>query len=321
MDLDQARLLSRVLTLYYEAGHSQAKVAGLLGLSTPKVNRLLQQARREGMVETRLHVPYQNLFDLERHLQQRARLADVVVVPVHGGSEDVTLRTAGAAAARLLLSRLQDGDVLAMGGGSAIYALVEALAPGRPYGVTVVPALGGVQGRFTTDVNRLASEAAQRLGGRALQMLAPAIVDSAAEHQALCNLRQIRDVLDAARRAAVLVMGIGTLDSDASFFHFAGAGGRAAVTSPAHTGAVGEILAHRIDADGRACLDSNAHHVVGLGLAEIRAIPVRIGVAVSARKAPALAAALHAGYLTGLVTDELGAQETIRILETTGDIT
>jgi DNA-binding transcriptional regulator LsrR (DeoR family) len=317
MDRDLARLLSRILTLYYETDHSQAEIAELLGLSTPKVNRLLQQARRDGLVETRLHIPYQNLFDLERRLQELTSLCETVVVPADGSSDEVVLRIAGHAAANLLLATLRDGDVLAMGGGTTLYQLVEALAPARPYRVTVVPALGGVQGRFATDVNRLASAMAERLGGHALQMLAPAIVDSVEEHQALCSLRQIRDVLEAARNAAALVMGIGTLGPEASYFLFAGTRPEEIERHLQENRGVGEVLAHVIDVDGQCCADWDSGYVVGLTLEEIHVIPVRIGVAASVRKAPAIAAALRAGHLTALVTDELAAKEVIRILETT----
>ncbi len=312
VDLDLARLLSRILTLYYEAGHSQAEIAGMLGLSTPKVNRLLQQARREGMVEIRLHVPYENLFGLERRLMALAPLHDALVIPVYGGGEEALLKAAGAAAARLLETKLRDGSVLCTGGGRALHRLVEALKPASRREVTVVPALGGVQGRFATDVNRLAAEAAARLGGQALQLLAPALVDSDAEQQALFALRPIRDVLAVARRANVLVMGIGTLEPHASYFDFAGLDTQ---KRPLARGGVGEVLAHVIDAAGRPCRSEHTYRVIGLALDEIRAVPVRVGVAVAAHKAPAIAAALRAGYLTALVTDEQTAKEVIRILE------
>ena len=42
-DYDSARLINRVLTMYYVEERNQSEIAKLLGLSTAKVNRLLKQ--------------------------------------------------------------------------------------------------------------------------------------------------------------------------------------------------------------------------------------------------------------------------------------
>jgi DNA-binding transcriptional regulator LsrR (DeoR family) len=58
MTVMQQDLISRVLNLYYVDELTQAEVGRRLGLSTAKVNRLLQQARQQGMVEIIIHPPY-----------------------------------------------------------------------------------------------------------------------------------------------------------------------------------------------------------------------------------------------------------------------
>ena len=68
--------------------------------------------------------------------------------------------------ANMLLETLRDGDVIAITGGKAVSAVVENLLPERAFDVTVVPLTGGVQGKYHTDVNHLASRLAERLGGR-----------------------------------------------------------------------------------------------------------------------------------------------------------
>ena len=68
-DYDSARLIGRLLSLYYTEGKNQKEVAEILGLSVAKVNRLLKQAREQGWVEISIRAPFQSLFDLERRLQ------------------------------------------------------------------------------------------------------------------------------------------------------------------------------------------------------------------------------------------------------------
>lgn len=48
--LDELRLLTKASKLYYEQGYTQQAIADYLRISRPKVSRLLQQARDEGIV-------------------------------------------------------------------------------------------------------------------------------------------------------------------------------------------------------------------------------------------------------------------------------
>ena len=70
----------------------------------------------------------------------------------------------GRAAANQLLESLRDGDIIAITGGKALSAVVDNLEPEREFDITVVPLTGGVQGKYYTDVNHLASRMAERLG-------------------------------------------------------------------------------------------------------------------------------------------------------------
>jgi len=141
------------LTLYYVEELTQTEIAQRLGLSTPKVNRLLQQARELGYVNIAIRTPFQHLFDLEARLQAVFGIQDAMVIPAVGDTNSSLLNALGSVAADFLLQHLRDGDVLGIGGGTAVNAVVEAIEPARPYQVEVVPILGAVQGQMTTDIN------------------------------------------------------------------------------------------------------------------------------------------------------------------------
>ena len=57
---ESIRLINTVLTLYYVEGLTQSEIAQRLGLSTPKVNRLLVQAREQGYVNITIRTPFQS---------------------------------------------------------------------------------------------------------------------------------------------------------------------------------------------------------------------------------------------------------------------
>lgn len=306
---ENARLIHKVLSLYYETDATQSDIARQLGISTPKVNRLLQLARRQGMVRISLHPPFQQLFDLEKRLEETFLIPEVVVLPTTTGNPLTSLSDLGAAGARYLLEHIQDGDVIAIGGGTTVHALVEAVNPRRAYRVDVVPVVGGVQGSVMTDVNFLASQLAERLGGRAFQLHSPAFAESPQQRQVLLNMKPIKDILNIARRANIALLGIGTVDPETSrFVQFTALSAEEMKQIADLYHGIGELLAIIYNQVGKPCAQPYADRVVGLTIEELRAIPLRIGVAGSLSKAVAILGALRGGYLHTLITDENAAQ-------------
>jgi DNA-binding transcriptional regulator LsrR (DeoR family) len=313
---DSVRLLNTILTLYYVEELTQTEIAQRMGMSTAKVNRLLQQARELGYVNITFRTPFQNLFDLEARLKAVFGIEEAMVIPAVGESSSSMLNTLGAVAAAFLLEHLRDGDVLGIGGGTAVHSVVQAIEPARPYQVDVVPILGAVQGQMTTDVNYLAARLAQRLGGRAYQLHAPAFVDTREQGETLRSMGPVKEILDIARRASIALLGVGTVDAEASrFVQFTALSAEDMEQIAKSCGGVGEIGAYVYDIEGRACAHEYADRVVGLTLAEIQEIPFRIGVAATAAKALPIYGALRGGYLHALITDESAARGVLALFE------
>jgi DNA-binding transcriptional regulator LsrR (DeoR family) len=313
-DYDEARLISRVLNLYYLEELTQSQIAQELDLSTSKVNRLLQQARRAGMVEIRLRTPFQQLFDLESQLETVFGISEAVVIP--GIPEDASsmVHTLGRAGAAFLLEQLRDGDVVAIGGGTGIYSLVEATETSRSFDVAVVPFLGGVQGHVHTDVNYLATELAARLGGRAYQLHAPAFVESAEQRDLLLSMGPIKEILDIAREANLVLMGVGTVEPRRSrFVQFTALSAHDMEYIAATCGGIGEIGGFVYTRDGTPCALQYADRVVGLTLAELERIPFRIAIAATVEKRLPIYGALRGDYFQTLITDETAARGVLQL--------
>ena len=315
-DYDSARLINTILTLYYIQDYTQAEIAQRLGLSTPKVNRLLKQARQQGLVDITIRTPFHHLFELESRLKAIFGLTDAVVIPAVSESNDAVIHFLGQAAATYLLGRLRDGDIIGIASGQAVHALVQAVEAPRDYDVTVVPVVGAVQGRVTSDVNYLASELANRLGGRAFQLHAPAFVDSQAHRDTLLSMTPVREILDLARRATIAMVGVGILNQEASrFVQFTALSPQDMDHIVKVDRGVGDIAAHVYDIDGRQCAPEYANRVVGLSLEELRRIPLIIGAAATAAKALPLYGALRGGWLHALITDEAAAQGILKLFD------
>lgn len=324
-EYQRLRLLSRVLNMYYKEGVSQADIARSLDLSISKVSRLLSQARDEGVVEITFRLPYQHSLDQADRLQASFGLEEVVVVPTVWPSEPAMAEIAGQVAANVLARRLRDGDLVAISGGRTVHALVQALKVKRRYNVSVVPMMGGVQGSGTLDVNYLALSLAEKLGGKAYQLHAPLTVDSAEQREALISMRPVKEILDLARQANVAVVGIGSIKYNGVF-------GRATTGLPGYGrtsasipkdlqaiiddhGDLGQIAARIYDPNGRPSVNEYDSRVVGLGLDEIKKIPLTVAAAADPVKAIGILGALRGGLVKILVTDEAAADAVLEYVD------
>ena len=310
------RLINAILTLYYREEMTQADIAQRLGLSTAKVNRLLQQAREQGYVNITIRTPFQQLFDLEARLKAVFGLQDAIVIPAVAESSSSPLNGFGAVAADFLLAHLRDGDVLAITPGTTVQAVAQALEATRPYQVVVVPVLGAIQGPIESDMNYLATNMAERLGGKAYQLHAPAFVDTREHCEVLRSMGPVKEILDIARRASIALLGVGTVDAEASrFVQFTALSAEDLRHIACDYGGVGEITAQVYNIEGQPCGKEYADRVIGLTLAEIRQIPFRIGVAATAAKALPIYGALRGGYLHALITDEAAAHGVLGLFD------
>ena len=312
-DLD----IYRVAYLHAQ-GVKQNVIARLLGLSKPKVNRLLKEAYRRGILEIRLNPPYQKVLWLAERLKALSHLKEAVVIPWPNHEPEKVLSMVGQMAAKYLVEELRDRPVtIAIGGGRTLYETIVNVDPGYSLkGVRIVPALGGAQGEHDTAVNYLAAELARRLGAQFFQLLVPAFCSSATEREMLIQMPQIRNVLEIARQADLLFFTVGAITPEVSSFHkFTRIPTEALQKIIEQEKGVAEILAQVIDEQGQPCGLKFAQRVVGLTLEEVRVIPRKIAVAALEHKVKPLAAALRGGFLDVLITDEATAKGVVKELQ------
>jgi DNA-binding transcriptional regulator LsrR (DeoR family) len=291
-DFEAIRQIYTVLVLHFVDDMKQSDIALALNLSPSKVNRLIAQGRKLGMVKIAIESPFQPLVDLETRLTK-----------------------AGGLTASVLLETLRDGDVIAITGGKAVSAVVENLSPERAFDVTVVPLTGGVQGKFYTDVNHLASRLAERLGGRTLLMHAPLFAESREQRDMLMDMASVREVFDLARKAAVALVGIGSIVTAGSSYYDLNPLTNTSRELLIESGVRGEFLAHLIREDGSVADHPLNSRLVALEPSDLSRCPRTIGVAAGPEKVLPIRAALNGRFLDALVVDEETAGAVLEAME------
>src|ERR1700722_981001 len=219
MDFDRARLLAKVARLYYEQDMTQAEISGRLGLAPQPVQRLLSNARQEGIVNISIH-PVMGFFsELERSLEARFGLSEALVVETSAPNNQNTLaREIGAGAAEYMARVLKPKDKVVLSWGNSLLGMVNALAsrtPLRMPDLRLIQALGSLgDPNAAMYGGELVRRAAKAFGARPILFPAPAIAASKAMRDALYADPHVRHTLDLARTADLAVVGIGSSQSD-----------------------------------------------------------------------------------------------------------
>jgi len=302
--LDHKRLLVRIARMYYEDQATQNVIASALGLSRPKVQRLLQEALGTGIVQIRVVPPDGTDTDAEREVERRYGLREVIAVEVPPDERPTALmRDLGCAAARYVRSVVRDGMTVGLSWGHTLAATVAAFDAQPLKDMRVVQILGALPERPHGDeATGLARRFALALNAPLHLVPAPGIVASEVVQQALLQDPSVGDALRLGRAADVAIVGIGTLAPQTGTPAHAGLlapGDRADLL---RRGAVGDIALRFFDETGCPVFADLDRRVVGLTLEELRAVDI-VAVAGGPGKYRAIRAALRGGFVNVLITD------------------
>lgn len=309
------RLTLRAAYLYYRSALTQAEVAAKLGVSRVKVGRLLASAERRGIVTIDIRHPLSRSTSAEIAIEQRFGLREAVVVEsaADGGDETAlgTLAVAAAAASYLASLDLVEGSI-AVGWGTTMLAVSEALVDGWASGVRVFQLNGGLPVSDAADsAADVITRFAQRAHGSASVLQVPAIVESVEVRAALETDRNVRAALLGAATASVAVFSLGRLTQD-SVLGAAGYLQADEIDALRAKGAVGDVVSRFIGQDGAVVDRRLDARTMGVELADMRGRERSIGIAAGSAKAASARAAITGGYVDTIVVDDALAEELLR---------
>lgn len=306
---EEHRLLYKIAQSYYLDGFTQEEIAKRFGLSRPKISRLLQKGREEGVIHIHLVPPPNDMADLERGLERKYGLEEAVVVPVNDpGNLSFVARELGPATAECLVRSMHGNEVVGLTWGTTMLAVVHALPFKSWPNLTVVQIMGGLgpvgEMEHSTE---LVQRAARRLNARLRLLPAPGIVSSRDTARALKSDNQIMETLALATRADIVLVGLGVPSPDAILLRDGNIITQEDLKLVKEAGGVGDIALRYIDAWGVPLELELNERIIGLTLEQIKAIPRVIGAAGGEAKYELIRAALRGKLLNVLVTDHVTA--------------
>jgi DNA-binding transcriptional regulator LsrR (DeoR family) len=307
------RLLTKTAVLYHEEGLTQAQVARRLQLSQTRVSRYLKEAEELGIVRTSVVQPLGIHVGLEKALEDKYGLQEVVVVDhIEGAS---LLTRLGSSAATYLETTLARDDVVGISSwSSTLLATAEAMRS-RPRRVVkaVAQLMGGVGSpQAQVLATRMTSHLAQLLSARPHYLAAPGVCQDSKVTQAFLSDPAVQETVKAWGSVTSLLVGVGTFPASPMIAASGNVLSNEEQTLIAEAGAVGEICLRYFEADGKPMKLSVDERIIAIDSPTLLSIPRRIGVAGGMQKLDAIRGALLGGWLSVLITD---SEVAINLLE------
>lgn len=301
---EQLRLITKIAVLYHEEGMGQGDISRKLNLSQARVSRYLKAATEEGIVRTTVVQPFGIYVGLEKALEQKFNLQEVVVVEnIEGASLVASL---GSTAATYLETTLVANDHVGISSWSTtLLATVEAMRS-RPRKVVneVIQLIGGVGSpQAQIQASRLTSHLAELTSATPFYMAAPGVASSKEVKKAFLSDPAVSATIQAWERVTTLLVGVGTFPASPLLAASGNALAKAEEQQLAKEGAVGEICLRYFDGNGNVMSPAIEERVIAIDAKTMKKIPRRIGVAGGLKKLNAIRAAVEGGWINVLITD------------------
>jgi DNA-binding transcriptional regulator LsrR (DeoR family) len=313
MTPDRSSLLADIAEWYYIDGLKQSEIASKIGVDRSMVSRMLTEARKQNIVEIRIHRPIAFDRNLQEGLVQHFNLRKAYVLMNGGGDYSQLLQQLGIAGATVLKEFIKPGIVLGLSWGTAVSAVVDSFEQTRPVSMRIVQLVGALGAQNSVyDGPGLVQRLAQTLGCEGYFLNAPFIVEGPDIVQALLENQNVSEAVSMAQNCDVAVVGVGSTEPEYSSFYQAGYVPLEDLNQLRAMGMIGDVCGRHFDLQGTSPdLDFHAR-IVTIDEHYLKNIPVRMAAAGGIGKAEAVLGALRAGFINVLITDDEVAK---RLLE------
>lgn len=302
----QRHLAISAAKLYYNDDLTMDEIADQLSTSRSSVSRLIAFARREGLVEIRIHAhtePGHLQLELSRRFGIRA-----LVVDASGRMTGIErLDKVAVAAAMELNSIIESNMTIGIAWGSTITSVSRHLTPKQTANTRFVQ-LNGAGNILTTGIgyaSEILSRFARNYRAGAQQFPVPTLFDDPATKAGMWRERSTKRLLDVQRRMDAAIFSIGSPSAEVpSQVYFGGYLSEEDLHQLDQQQVVGDIATIFFREDGSfAGIPLNARSS-GPEFNVLRHTARRICIAADQSKAAGVRGALAAGLITDLIVDE-----------------
>ncbi|SHE97662.1 DNA-binding transcriptional regulator LsrR, DeoR family [Thermoanaerobacter uzonensis DSM 18761] len=310
---ENIRLLIKVALLYYNEKLTEQEISARLGISRPKVSRLLKKALEIGIVEIKINTN-NDLTSMEKEIEKKYKLQEVKIVEYKTEENELLKKELGKAAAELLVRIIKNGDIIGVSWGTTIALIPQFIKINKKLNTCLfVPLVAGLgQAPYEIQANNIAIEFAKAFGAKWQLLHAPAIVENLEVKKSILSDSMVKKSLEIAAKADVAIVGIGGPINTSTILE-SGYFGENEINELNREGAIGDICSRFFDINGNICERAEINNrIIGISLEQLKQIKRVVGVAGGKNKIQAIKSALKGGYINILVTDTVTAEELLK---------
>jgi central glycolytic genes regulator len=250
---------------------------------------------------------FKGLTEIEGLIKEKLNIKKVIIVPGSIDEDATVMNELGRTAAKYVENIIQDGNIIAITGGTSIKKVIDNFTENChfPHAI-VVPARGGMDRKVETEANTLAANLANKLDATYKLLHVPDNLSNEALSTIL-NEKSIKDVIETIHKANIIVYGVGRADEMSRRRGLS----KEETLRILEQGSVGEAFGYFFDNDGKVVYATPS---VGLKIEDINNVDNLIAVAGEKTKAEAIVSTQLNNEKSVLVTDEGTAIEIVKLL-------
>lgn len=301
----------RAAWLYHMEGLTQGQIAKHLNVTRLKVNRALQDARKNGIIRVQINSPYSPCAQMEAAFKERFELSDVSIVPTV--SDDTKIPMIVGAQLGLHLSKLlQDPEIKVFGiaWGSALRYATQALAPCDRPDLEVVCTMGGLPHGANVNGFEITTRFAELLSAKRTYFTAPLYANTKDSRNTIMVQGVFQEILRMIHRADATATSVGDMENSIIIRY--GLPENVTRQSLLDAGAVGELMGFFLDEDGNLIDHPINDCIVGITPVDLKKMPNAILAAGGQTKVPIISAVLKMGIFDTFVTDQQTAERILK---------
>lgn len=297
--------------LYYNDDLSQKEVADQLNVSRPTLNKMLKEARQEGMVKIEIY-DYRNKFDLiklENQICTKFGLKYAKLVDSFSNDPLVIKERISRSAATYFNQIIRSGMCVGIGWSSILENMANFITPLKNITNAEFVSLQGGSGNLDYQINAniLNERIAKSFYNSSIYNLyAPIFTSDLSLYTALMQDKSIKKVMNKMRDLDIAFIGVEDDNSSTS------AGALMTMNVPKEymkdlqdENAVGNICARFFNIDGGICVEELYHKTISIPLDVLKKTPTIVALASGGQpSAKALVGAARGRYYNVLITDE-----------------
>ncbi|UWP58808.1 sugar-binding transcriptional regulator [Ruminococcus gauvreauii] len=308
MDQGQKRKdITKVAKLYYYGNMTQDEIAQMMGISRPKVSRMLAAAHQYNIVHIEIRDPLFSNTEVAEKIRSHFDLKKVVVVPTGQNPSDAK-DNIGKAASEYLNSCIVNGMKIGISWGTTLNAFVNRFQCAKAFpDANVIQLVGASYSQsMHMDGRELVKTLARKLNCQYSLLQAPMLVHNPTLLELFMEEPETIDHFNLLKKLDIAFVGLGSSNYKNSVVY------KAKYLDASEAKKLSQmelcdICGHQIDIDGKEPETILSNRLISIPLNSLAQIPMVMGLCAGNDKTRSIISAIHGGYLNGLIIDEIAA--------------